>query len=104
MLEPKSETRRCSRANQAKALAVILREEFGVPFAFYDVQTGTAVPAADAEPWEDDDAAGSHLELAAVHQLATDGRARVTLLAGGRFQLALLLYEVRKPALVAAGE
>ena len=47
---------------------------------------------------------GAHLELAAIHQLATDGRARVTPLPGGRYQLALLLYEARQPALVAAGE
>ncbi len=44
----KADTRRYSLADQAKALALILREEFGAPFAFYDATTGEAVWGHDS--------------------------------------------------------
>jgi HD domain len=95
--EPRTEARRHSPEDQARALAVILREEFGVSFAFFDVQSGAVVHAAEGD-------GGNDLDLAALHQLATDGRARVNPRPEGRYQLALLLYEARQPVLVAVGE
>src|SRR6516164_1708222 len=36
-----------SLRKQIKALAVVLREEFGVPFAFYEVETGVLLGQPD---------------------------------------------------------
>jgi len=107
ILEPKAESRRRSPEEQAKALAVILREEFGVPFVFFDIQTGAEVrgPGEAGKNAEGStDAPALRLEAAAIHQLASDGRARVLPLPSGHYQLSLLLYEARRPVLVAAGE
>jgi hypothetical protein len=106
LLEPKNEPRHRSLEEQARALAVILREEFGVPFALFNIQTGA--PIRGCSP-DNGNAALSgppdiRLDLAAVHEITSTGRARVVALPGGRYQLALLLYEGRKPTLVAAGE
>ena len=43
------------------------------------------------------------LDLAAVHELASGSRLRVTPGSDGRYQLALLLYDAREPVLVATG-
>jgi HD-GYP domain-containing protein (c-di-GMP phosphodiesterase class II) len=103
-VEGKPEGRRFSIEEQAKALVVILSEEFGEPFTFFNAQTGAEIRTADADAPGASRTLGPRLDLATIHQLATDGRARVTAMSGGRFQLALLLYEERKPVLVAAGE
>ncbi|MCI0462728.1 MAG: hypothetical protein L0Z62_37745, partial [Gemmataceae bacterium] len=98
--QPKTEEHRFSRTDQARALAVVLRQEFGVPFAFYDAETGEPV-------WQADDLARPpaevFLEPAEVLQLVRDGRARVTLSPERRYQVALLLYSARQPAFLAAG-
>src|SRR5437899_6306662 len=98
--QPKTDGARYSSSDQARALAVVLREEFGVPFTFYDAETGELA-------WQDEDQADQPtealLESATVTQLAAEGRACVTLLPERRYQLALLLYTSRKPAFVAAG-
>jgi hypothetical protein len=105
ILEPKPESRRRSLEDQARALALVLREEFGAPFTLFDIRTGAEVRAAPENGRDDPDVVlGSRLELAAVKQLAVDGRARVMPLPGGRYQIALLLYEAHRPSLVAAGE
>jgi hypothetical protein len=104
---PKPGARRSRPEDQARALAVVLSEEFGGPFDFFDVQTGAAVDGTEVDrdgPHGPGRAHGTRLDPAAVHQLASDGRARVAPLPGGRYQLGLLLYEARKPILVAAGE
>jgi HD-GYP domain-containing protein (c-di-GMP phosphodiesterase class II) len=104
-LAPQPDTRQVSPEGQARALAVVLREEFGVPFAFFDVRTGAAVGRGEAKDSSGSGcASGSPADLAAMHRLAGDGRARVTPLPGGRYHLALLFYEARKPVLVATGE
>ena len=106
ILEPKSGSRHRSLEDQAKALAVILREEFGVPFALFNVQTGARVGGSFHDNGKEPPAADTtdiHLDVAALHDIASHGRARVVSLPGGRYQLALLLYEARKPALIATG-
>ena len=97
---PAPEGRRFSLEDRAKALALVLRDEFGVPFLFYDAATGLPVRAGD----EAIPAAGLHFSPAQVAELAADGRARVTPLAEDRFQMVLLLHEGGSPVLVAAGE
>jgi len=96
----KPSVRHHSAADQAKALAIILREEFGVPFAFYDSATGAAVWGRDRQ-----ERPGSSVELPpdVVAALAADGRVQATRLGDGRYRLTLLLYETGKPILVAAG-
>src|SRR5262245_43405428 len=98
--QPKTDEHRCSRTDQAKALAVVLREEFGIPFTFYDAETGEVFWRAEDSAVQPPEAL---LESAVVTQLAADGRARVTRLPERRYQLALLLYTSRKPSFVAAG-
>jgi HD-GYP domain-containing protein (c-di-GMP phosphodiesterase class II) len=90
--------RRVSLANQAKALAVILREEFDTTFACYDAVTGLRVGLSDVPEANDTWVA---LETVTVTELASGGRACVTPLAYGRYQLAIPLYEGGKAVLVA---
>jgi HD-GYP domain-containing protein (c-di-GMP phosphodiesterase class II) len=90
--------RRVSLANQAKALTVILREEFDTTFVCYDAATGLRVGWSDAPEANDTWVA---LESITVTELATGGRACVTPLAYGRYQLAIPLYESGKAVLVA---
>ena len=94
--------RRFSLEDQARALALVLRDEFGVAFAFYDAATGAPVSARE----EVDEAAlpGMLLTPTQVAEITADGRARVTPLSEDRYQLALLLHEAGRPVLVAAAE
>ncbi|HWY85366.1 MAG TPA: HD-GYP domain-containing protein [Gemmataceae bacterium] len=95
-----------SPLEQAKALAVVLREEFGVPFAFYNAATGAELKddaLTDGSQGDDRVCRPPTMDLVSVHELATTGRTRVTALADGRYQLALLAYENREPILVATG-
>jgi HD-GYP domain-containing protein (c-di-GMP phosphodiesterase class II) len=99
--QPKSEGRTGHREH-ARALAVVLKEEFGVDFQFFDAATGTPVPCGEWAPPE----VGSLPELAVpaaldVQALAFDGRAQVLPLEAGGYSLGLLLYQARRPALVA---
>src|SRR5437868_15167813 len=84
-------------ADRARALVVILREEFGVSFVCYDATTGALVSAAslaDLPP-------GAELSSDTVLHLAAEGRARVTPLPDRRFRLALVFAEAGRPILVA---
>src|ERR1700736_5375402 len=96
----RSEDKRSSVTEQAKALAVILREEFGVAFMFYDVERGEAVRGSEPES---NGTSGETLDSAAALELAGDGRARVTPLTDKRYQLSLLHYRAQKPVLLAVG-
>jgi putative nucleotidyltransferase with HDIG domain len=88
-----------SLEDQARALAVVLREEFGAPFTFYDVTTGAPVRTGLEGPEADLQGMGS----AGLERLAASGRAQVTPLSGGRYRLALLLHQAGRPAVVALG-
>src|SRR5438093_757645 len=90
--------RRYSLAHQAKALAVILREEFDVAFVCYDATTGMRVGFPDGPQAADTWVA---LEAAAVTELGAAGQARVTPLPCNRYQLAIPLYESGKVILIA---
>ncbi|HKB37976.1 MAG TPA: HD-GYP domain-containing protein, partial [Gemmataceae bacterium] len=86
-------------ADRARALAVVLREEFGVPVACYDVSTGRLVPGVDTA----EQARSAELSPETVARLAGEGGARVTLLPDRRFRLALIVAEGGRPILVAVG-
>src|SRR5260370_11710434 len=91
--------RRYSLTDQAKALAVILREEFGVAFVLYDVAGGAVVWFQDFEEFGDQ---AVELEPSLVTEVANEGRAQVRALPDGRYQLVLPLYESGETVLVAA--
>jgi HD-GYP domain-containing protein (c-di-GMP phosphodiesterase class II) len=92
--------RRGSLEEQAKALAVVLQEEFGTPFVFYDAQTAEMVgepPApSDARPLV-------RLDPASVFSLAAEGRPRVAATGNGLYQLELPITDGRQPLLIAVG-
>jgi HD-GYP domain-containing protein (c-di-GMP phosphodiesterase class II) len=90
--------KRTSVQEHARALAVVLREEFGVPFVFYDITTGECVYGLDPESNEPLQAT---LDAATVLERVAEGRARVRPLPDGRYQLDLLLYRAQKPVSLA---
>jgi HD-GYP domain-containing protein (c-di-GMP phosphodiesterase class II) len=93
---------RCfSLGDHARALAVVLREEFGAPFALFEAAAGELVQGLDLEETR---SASTRVAPDEVAALVAEGRARVTPLSDGRYQLALLYYDRRKPILVAVGE
>jgi hypothetical protein len=91
--------RRFSLADQARALALVFREEFGVPFAFYEVARGELV--RDRDPQEPRHPA-AELTPAAVHRIAA-GEGPTVVALDGCYQITLPLYEADQPILVAAG-
>jgi putative nucleotidyltransferase with HDIG domain len=94
----RSPGQRRSPEDAARALAWVLREEFGVSFAFYDAATGTRVPTAEGPAGAD-----RPQEMAGLDRLAATGRAQVTPLAGDRYLLTLVLHQSGRPAFVAVG-
>jgi HD-GYP domain-containing protein (c-di-GMP phosphodiesterase class II) len=83
-------------ARQARALAVVLREEFDTPFAFYNAATGETLDSSGP-------GCAIYLAPAEVLEVAADGRARVTRLADGSYSLQMVLPHAGQPALVGAG-
>ncbi len=85
---------------KARALAVVLPEEFGTPFVFYEASRGEEVlrpEHADKRTLPD------ALAPDAVMRLTEEGRGSVVLQADGRFQLTIVLFEAGKPLLVGVG-
>ncbi len=93
-------TSHLSLAIKAKALRVILEEEFGVPFTFYDANTGETLlsPAVT-----DKRKSVPPLEPEAIVQLAGGPPSLLTDLGDGQLQLTLVLFDAEKPFLVAVG-
>jgi HD-GYP domain-containing protein (c-di-GMP phosphodiesterase class II) len=84
-------------AEHAKQSATVLREEFGVPFALYDLASGQPV-------WGGDEPGSATLPAATLAELAEDRRARVTFLPDGCYQIALVLHDAGAPIWAAAAE
>jgi putative nucleotidyltransferase with HDIG domain len=97
MTTPQPQARRFSLPDQVTALAIVLKQEFGTGFAFYDATTGGLVRAKDQDETVLD------LEPAVVAELARSGQATATLQGNGTFRLALVIHQNGKPILVAAG-
>jgi HD-GYP domain-containing protein (c-di-GMP phosphodiesterase class II) len=89
-------------AEQASAFAVILREEFGVPFAFFDALTLAVLNTARSADSAEGDGSPSPDPKALRHLLEQD-QVSVTP-AGVGYRLSLVLYEGDRPVLVATGE
>jgi HD-GYP domain-containing protein (c-di-GMP phosphodiesterase class II) len=100
-LQASREHRRHSPAEQARALAVVLREEFGVPFTFFDPETREPVLDSNSEGLA---RAPAQVEPGFLQEIAADGRARLMVRHGKSIQLGLLLYARGKPTLIAVGE
>jgi HD-GYP domain-containing protein (c-di-GMP phosphodiesterase class II) len=77
---------------------VVLAEEFGTPFRFYD-----AIGCQEVSPPEAAAEADAPLDPAEVQRLAAEGRCAVDALADGRHRLALVVFEAAVPILVAVG-
>src|SRR5689334_21017885 len=98
---PLNKSRSRSFADRAGALRVVLKEEFGVDFHFFDAATGASVKNRTRRASGESSRRAPALTVAEVLELAGDGRARVLPRAEGNYQLALLLYQGRRPAFVA---
>jgi putative nucleotidyltransferase with HDIG domain len=94
-------SRRFPLADQANAHAIILKKEFGIPFAFYQIALGDRVRTKDAEEFP---AAVVNLDPATVARIAREGQAAALLQANNRFQVHMVLFEAGVPVLVAVGE
>jgi hypothetical protein len=92
------ERRQYTAAEQAKALAVVLQEEFGVAFRFHDPADGSPIACGEGG------AAPPDLAPGRVVAIAADRRADVAALPDGRYRLALPLSHAGRPVLVAVGE
>src|SRR3954452_13351414 len=99
--------RHFSLLDQARALAVVLSEEFGVRFALHESATGTEVQVTDRGAAARSETtplrAKAGLDPTAVTALAKDGRAHVTTLPSGSYQLVVPLFDLETPILVAVG-
>ena len=105
---PKASPRQFTLTEQANALGVVLRKEFGIPFVFYQATTGATVPdrpLAPSDSWR-----ACHLEVIPsalapeeVARLAADSQPEVSFLADGRYQMTMVFYDGGKPLVVAAG-
>ena len=86
-----------SLVERAHALAVLLREEFGVSFSFYDTTTGESVRVSEQhEP----NHPATRVEVATVKRLAAEERVSVTSVASEGYQLMLPLYGAKGPVLI----
>ncbi len=79
--------RRCSPADQARAVALLLREEFGEPFGVWDASTGECLAGAADLP----------------RPPGTAEKASADALGDGRYRLVLPVDEAGKVVLVAVG-
>ena len=89
---------RHSQTGLTRSLAVILHEEFGVPFAFYAVPGGMSVSAGEVVGKHPPDFTPEQLEL-----VATTANARVTVRTDGRYQVLLPLREAGQVTLLGVG-
>lgn len=97
---PTPSSRRSTPLDHAKSLAVVLREEFGVPLAFYETETGSLVWFDDLEQLREQT---SELSPSEVLAMVKEGRARVTLGENGWHQFVLPVYQGGRMTLVASG-
>jgi HD-GYP domain-containing protein (c-di-GMP phosphodiesterase class II) len=95
-----SKERHFSLSEQAQAFAVVLREEFGIPFTLCDATTGEVVWSEDPDELAE---ASAGWKQSLIQQMATEEQARVTPMAKGQYQLILPLHEDGRLVLIAVG-
>jgi hypothetical protein len=83
----------------ARALGIILHEEFDTPFSFFDAASAALVLAPSGER---EALALLQVEPEELRQVAADGRARVSRLPESQYRLLLAISQAGKPVLVAA--
>ncbi len=98
---PRPTSSRYTLDDFARAVGIILQKEIGVPFLLYDAVSGNLVATSEGALVEDM-APPALLPPAAVQELAERGSADVRVVAPGNYQLALVLYQANRPAVVAA--
>jgi HD-GYP domain-containing protein (c-di-GMP phosphodiesterase class II) len=84
-------------ARTIKAIAVVLREEFGIDFRFFEAREGRPVPVTEA------DEAGSRSGRPDLVTSASVGRVEVVALPGGDFEIRLPFADQGISAIVAVG-
>jgi HD-GYP domain-containing protein (c-di-GMP phosphodiesterase class II) len=101
---PKSEDSKSSPLRLAKALAVTLREEFGVPFTFHHPSTGAEIGAgAGMNGTATTGTSGVPADWSALERVALEQGTAVTGLPNGRYRLILCVYESHEPIFIATG-
>src|SRR5690349_13668771 len=88
-----------SAAERARAAAVVLEEEFGVPFTLFDAASGRVVSLRRRSK-QPEAVRPVPLDPPEVLALANEDRARLTALPGDRYRMVLVLYAQRKPVFV----
>src|SRR5262245_49521754 len=88
------------QTDHVNAFAVVLGEEFGTSFLFYNSVTGEAV--LDRHPG-DSKASGDLLKPDAVLRIVAEDRSGVDMLPNGAYRLAIILYEAGAAAFLAVG-
>jgi len=88
-------------AHRVKTLALVLCEEFGIPWLFYDGSTGEL---ADDQEVGREHNAPTIASPRQVVALAAESRPHVSLVSTGRYRLALSFHEAESDKLVAVGE
>jgi HD-GYP domain-containing protein (c-di-GMP phosphodiesterase class II) len=99
-VKDKSDRPKSKKHEHLSALAVVLREEFGVPFGFYDAMRGdrlSELAVSDVPPGR------AALTRDAIRRIAAEDRPRVEPATEASYQVAILIYEGNQPAFVAVG-
>jgi HD-GYP domain-containing protein (c-di-GMP phosphodiesterase class II) len=91
---------RSTIGTRAKAMAVVLSEEFRVPFRLYDAADGRSVSQGDSDLGMPADLA---LSSEAIREIAQKGQTEVRWLGDGKYLLALVFFENSLPSLVGIG-
>ena len=99
-MKERSDRPKSKKLEHLSALAVVLREEFGVPFGLYDVKSGDRLSELAAS---DVQAGRAALTRDAIRRIAAEDRPRVEPTTEASYQLAILLYEANQPVFVAVG-
>ena len=96
---------------QMRSIAIILREEFGVAFCFYDAATGNPLEGMASEPRPgaprtttvSTAESPTAFDQTSAARLADEGVAQVQSLQGARYQLALPFADAGRPPTIAVG-
>ena len=99
-MKERSDRPKSKKLEHLSALAVVLREEFGVPFGLYDAKSGDRLSELAAS---DVQAGRAVLTRDAIRRIAAEDRPRVEPATEASYQLAILLYEANQPVFVAVG-
>jgi HD-GYP domain-containing protein (c-di-GMP phosphodiesterase class II) len=98
-----TDDRLTASTKQIKSLTIILRDEFGVQFRFYEATTGAPLNVGNGDEACSLAPAPALEGPMAVRLVADGGGTRVQLLAGVRYQLVLPFPDLDRPTMIAVG-